>query len=365
MIALLMVALFELPLFQAGQPAQPPPQQQFDRIAARAAEAHTAGRDTDALRLYADALRLRPAWADGWWNVGSIRYEREEFPAARDALRKLVALDPKAVPALALLGLSEYKLADYDAALDHLDTARSLGLPPNHPLGGAALYYLALLLNRQGQHDAAAGLLLSAPENRVSSPAVMLAIGMTGLRLARLPEELAPAEKEIAAQVGRAMAAPEAEAAVQMRDLVERHPAQPNLHYLYGMVLLHGDSEVALAEFQKELARDPRHAPSLLAIVREMERQARFEEARAYARRAVDAEPDNYAAHAILGRVLVSLDRAADGLRELERAREIEPGSPQIYFALASAYTKLGRAEDAEKARAEFLRLKNLGSAKQ
>jgi predicted Zn-dependent protease len=199
----------------------------------------------------------------------------------------------------------------------------------------------------------------------VSSLAVMLAIGMTGLRLAKLPEELAPDEKELAAQVGRAMAAPESDAAAQMHDLLERHPGQTNLHYLYGMVLLHGDSAAALDEFQKELSRDPRHAPSLLAIVRELERQARFEEARTYAQRAVDAEPENYAAHAILGRVLVSLDRAADGLRELERAREIEPGSPQIYFALASAYTKLGRPEDAEKARAEFLRLKDLGGARQ
>jgi tetratricopeptide (TPR) repeat protein len=359
-----MIAIFVLALFQAAQ-TQPTAKQQFDRLAARAAEAHKASRDTDALRYYEEALRLRPGWTDGWWNVGSIRYEREEFPAAREALRKLIALDKKAVAAFALLGLCEYKLGDYDAAIDHLDTARALGLPADHPLGGAALYYLALLLNRQGQHDAAAGLLLTAPENRISSPAVLLAIGMTGLRLAKLPEELAPAEKELATQVGRAMAAPENDAAAQMKELVERHPDAPNLHYLYGMVLLHGDSAVALAEFQKELARDPRHVPSLLAIVREKERQAQFEEARTYAQRAVDAEPGNYAAHAILGRVLVSLDRAADGFRELERAKEIEPGSPQIYFALASAYTKLGRPEDAEKARAEFLRLKNLGSGKQ
>jgi len=360
-----MIALLILALFQAAPSAQPTAKQQFDRLAARAADAHKAGRDTDALPLYDEALRLRPAWTDGWWNAGSIHYQREEFPAARDALRKLIALDKKAVAAFALLGLSEYKLAEYDAALDHLDTARSLGLPAGHPLGGAALYYLALLLNRVGQHDAAAGLLLSAPENRVSSPAVMLAIGMTGLRLNKLPEELAPEEKELASEVGRAMAAPESDAARLMREALERPPGQAELHYLYGMVLLHGDSAVALAEFQKELARDPRHVPSLLAIVREMERQARFEEARSYAQRAVDAEPGNYAAHAILGRVLVSLDRAADGVRELERAKEIEPGSPQIYFALASAYTKLGRPEDAEKARAEFLRLKNLGGTNQ
>jgi predicted Zn-dependent protease len=131
------------------------------------------------------------------------------------------------------------------------------------------------------------------------------------------------------------------------------------------MVLLHGDSEAAIAEFQKELERDPRYLPSLLAIVREMERQSKFQEALAYAQRAVAAEPENYAAHAMLGRVLVSMDRTDEGLRELELAKLMEPGSPQIYFALASAYAKLGRSEDAEKARAEFLRLKNLGSGKQ
>ena len=365
MIAFLIVTLLQV--------SQPTAQQQFDRLAARAAEARKASRDTDALRLYQAALKLNPSWTDGWWNVGSIFYEREDFPAARDTLRKLVALDKKAVAAYALLGVCEYKVADYDAALEHLDTARSLGLPNNHPLGNAALFFLALLLNREGQHDAAAGLLLSAPENQVSfavaqpagSPTVLLAVGMTGLRIAKLPEELTPEEKDLASQVGRALAAPETQATALMRDVLAQHPEQPNLHYLYGMVLLHGDSGMAIEQFQKELDRDPRHVPSLLAMVREMERESRFQEAMPYAQRAVAAEPGHYAAHAILGRVLVSMDRTEEGVRELEQAKQIEPGSPQIYFALASAYSKLGRADDAGKARAEFLRLKSLGSAKQ
>jgi predicted Zn-dependent protease len=113
----------------------------------------------------------------------------------------------------------------------------------------------------------------------------------------------------------------------------------------------------------KELSREPGHVPSLLAIVRELERQSQFQEALGYAQRAVAAAPGDYAAHAILGRILVSLDRTEEGLRELELAKNIEAGSPQVYFALASAYAKLGRNEDAAKARAEFLRLKNLGTA--
>jgi len=355
-----MTGLLILAFLQATQ-AQAP---SFGQLAAQAAEARKAGRESDALRLYREALRLKPSWTDGWWNLGSIYYEREDFAAARDAFRKLVALDQKAVAGLALLGISEYKVRDYDAALEHLDTARRLGLPQDHPLGDAALYYLALLLTRQGQFDAAAGLLLNAPERKVISPAVWVAVGMTGLRLAKLPEELTPAERSLAQAVGRAMCAPEAEATAMMRDLLMAHPDQSNLHYLYGMVLLHGDTRAALDQFHQELQRDPRHLPSLLAIVREMERQSDFDQALVYAQRAVQAAPENFAAHAIFGRVLVSLNRLAEGIRELELAKTIEPGSPQVYFALASAYAKQGRAEDAEKARAEFLRLKNAGSGR-
>jgi tetratricopeptide (TPR) repeat protein len=351
-----MIAIAILAWLQAAQPAAQP---QFSQIAARAAEARKAGRDSDALRLYQQALRLKPSWGDGWWNVGSIDYAREDYPAARDALRKLVAIDKQAVAGYALLGVCEYKTGDYDAALEHLDAAHTLGLPPAHPLGGAANYYLALLLNRRGQHDAAAGLLLSAPENKSSAPSTLVAIGLTGLRIAKLPEELTPAEKDLALEVGRALAAPEADATAAMRALLEAHLDQPNLHYLYGMVLLHGDTSTAFAQFEQELARDPRHVPSLLALVHELERQSLFAQALPYAERAVAAEPGNFAAHAILGRVLVSMDRTGEGVRELELAKQIEPGSPQIYFALASAYAKLGRAEDAEKARTEFLRLKN------
>lgn len=123
--------------------------------------------------------------------------------------------------------------------------------------------------------------------------------------------------------------------------------------------------DAALQQFHQELARDSRHVPSLLAIARELERQSQFRKALPYAQHAVAAENGNYAAHDILGRVLVSMDRTQEGLKELETARQIEPGNSQVYFALASAYAKARRSEDAAKARAEFLRLQNLGGTRQ
>ena len=57
------------------------------------------------------------------------------------------------------------------------------------------------------------------------------------------------------------------------------------------------------------------------------------------------------------GTALRGFDLTA-GLRELETAMQLEPGSPQVRIALASAYAKAGRREEAAKQRAEFLRLR-------
>ena len=47
-------------------------------------------------------------------------------------------------------------------------------------------------------------------------------------------------------------------------------------------------------------------------------------------------------------------------VRELEKGVELAPESPQMHFALARAYAKVGRSEDARRAREEFLRLDEL-----
>ncbi len=46
------------------------------------------------------------------------------------------------------------------------------------------------------------------------------------------------------------------------------------------------------------------------------------------------------------------------GIQELEEARKLAPGSPQVRIALATAYAKAGRKEDAARERREFLRLR-------
>jgi len=45
-------------------------------------------------------------------------------------------------------------------------------------------------------------------------------------------------------------------------------------------------------------------------------------------------------------------------VKELEEARKLAPNSPQVRIALATAYGKVGRKEDAARERQEFLKLR-------
>jgi thioredoxin-like negative regulator of GroEL len=55
--------------------------------------------------------------------------------------------------------------------------------------------------------------------------------------------------------------------------------------------------------------------------------------------------------------VLVELGELEPGIVELEAAARLAPESPEVHFALARAYTKAGRAEDAARERDTFARL--------
>ena len=76
----------------------------------QATEAREQNRNQDALRLYRECVRLQPNWSEGWWYLGTLLYDQNAYAPARDALLKLVQLEPKSPPAAwALLGLCEFE----------------------------------------------------------------------------------------------------------------------------------------------------------------------------------------------------------------------------------------------------------------
>lgn len=127
----------------------------FEETARRAGEAWAAGRSAEALGHLRAGLELNPLWREGFWLLGLIHTSEGRFDEARQALLRLVGLEPDAGPAWALLGLCEYRLHDYDRALAHLWKGTSLGGFDDEALRRESLLHFALLLMRNGDFGAA------------------------------------------------------------------------------------------------------------------------------------------------------------------------------------------------------------------
>src|SRR5256885_13737399 len=100
----------------------------FENLSTAAESARNEKRDDDAIRLYQQALKLRPDWKEGLWYLSTLQYEKERYIDARDLLRRFVSYEPEAGPAWAMLGLSEFQTREYPRSLDHLQRAMSLGM---------------------------------------------------------------------------------------------------------------------------------------------------------------------------------------------------------------------------------------------
>src|SRR4030095_14890547 len=62
---------------------------EFENAVEAANDARMAGRLDEAVESYKKAVGIRPQWADGWWYLGAIHYEKDLYPEARDSFTKL------------------------------------------------------------------------------------------------------------------------------------------------------------------------------------------------------------------------------------------------------------------------------------
>ena len=334
----------------------------FETLSSKAAAARQANRSPEAIELYRAAVRLRPAWAEGWWYLGSLLYEGDQFAHARDAFSRFTTLMPKGGAGWGMLGVCEYQTKDYEKALRHLNQAVRLGLGSNAQLAHVIRYHAVVLLTHFGSFEAALQVVIALATDGIDDPGAVAAAGLAGLRVPMLPPEVPAAKREMVFQVGRAVYDTSAQRAAEARrewaDLIAKYGAEPEIHYLYGWFLLADDSEGALREWKRELEISPKHVPARLQLAFEYLKREDAAAALPFAQQAVKLDPDSFIAHNALGRARAASGDLKGGIAELETASKLAPEAPEVHVALASAYAKSGRKDDAARERALFLKLK-------
>ena len=355
------VATLTLPAVIVAQTKNLSPES-FQRLSEQAAKASEENRLTEAAALYRKALALHPRWADGWWSLGTLQYDQNEYAQAAASFEKLIAFRPDDGTVRAMLGLCQIELSQDDQALKNLSLARHLGVQNDQRLQHVVLFQLGRVQLRKRKFGDAMTTMTLLVHDGVRSPEVQTALGMSALLIEPQNE---PAEgtpgRDVIDRVGRAQmltALKDFGAAKQIFTLiVTEYPNYPNLHFAFGRFLLDAhESEEGVAEFQKELRQNPKHATALLEIAAVRYRVDSADGVQ-YAERAVKLSPQLPFAHYLLGLLYLDTDRAAEAVPELELARKAFAKQSQVYFALGNAYAKLGRKADAARMRAEFVRL--------
>jgi tetratricopeptide (TPR) repeat protein len=341
-----------------ASPQAPSAKPGFEEVSRRATEAREANEVPEAIRLYRQAVRLRPKWDEGWWYLATLQYESDRFAGARESFRRFLALKPDSGPALSLLGLCDYRVGDYASAQEHLDKglAHGAGSPE---IQRVARYHQALLFVRTGQFELAVVPLTLLARAEPESVGLVEPIGLMLLRKALFPADVPESQRPLVRQAGRAgylhLARKGAEAAQAFTELVAAYPKEPWVHYAHAVFLLGSDADQGLAELRRELEIQPDAVYAHLEIAFELLRRGDNEGARASAEAAVKLAPGLFAARNALGRALVEVGELDRGITELEEAVRLAPGSPEMHFSLARAYQKAGRRADADKARATFV----------
>ena len=347
----------------ATRPAAPA-NSEFDRIVKTAAAARDAGRVDESIALYQKATRLRPSWAEGYWHLGTAFYELDRYPEARDAFARVVRLKPEHAAAFGFKGLCEFQLKNYETALSDLTRADELGVTAPADLVPAVAYHTAITMTRLEQYEFSLATLQKFAQEGNDSPGIIEAFGMALLRIPMTPAELPPDRREMVMLAGRGAyyraARRPAAAKPAFELLVQRYPDAPNVHYAYGVYLLEDEPDRAIEEFKRELQQSPSHMPSMLQIAFEYLKRSAWEAARPWAARLVELEPRDFAGRRALGQVLLETGDTAGAIEQFETGVRLAPDSPSMRFMLARAYQKGDRAADAERERAEFLRLERL-----
>jgi tetratricopeptide (TPR) repeat protein len=353
-----LASLLLAPMVAAQTPAA-----SFDDLSSRA-QAALDSNPAQAAALYKQALDLQPAWPEGWFYMGGALYRLNRYAESLDAFHKGLDLESKNGTAWGFLGLCEYELGHFDKALSAIGKGETLGLGSNTGFEAAVRQRAALALIHSSLFDQAMTQLQPLAKLEQNLPAIIEAVGLCALAIATDPSKLPESRRKVVDMAGKAMWAATSQrpkdAEEGFQQLLSTYPNEPGVHYAFGLYQMDIDQHAALAEFHKELEINPSHWPALLVTAFLETRQGTPDLAMQLVERARKLAPASYfwLCDAEMGRALLAKDQPEKAVPLFEESVKLQPNNAQTHYYLEQAYRRAGRKSDAQRERAEFLRLK-------
>lgn len=327
----------------------------FDELAAQAAAARRANHIPEALGFYRQAVQIQGSWEEGWWFLGTLSYASYQYTDCENAFDEFVNLDDKRALAWSLLGLCEFENGKYDPASEHLrhGLLAAKDLPPEVEAG--VRFHYGLVLSQAGYFEQGKRQLERYARGGAHEPMLITGLGLNALRLPMLPKDVPSDRLDAVLKAGAATRAwilgQMDDAGAGFEELVAKYPELPGVHYLYGTFLSAIRPEQAMAEFRRELQANPNDAEANAMVALLLVHANDFESALPFAKKAAVQKASSPLVEFAYGEVLNGLGEMRPAIARLEAAIHLDSAMLEFHMALATAYSKAGRNDEARRER--------------
>lgn len=298
-----------------------------------AADDSVEGRIDEAVGKVHEALAADPEIVEGYTMLGNLYGKARRETDALAAYQKALALDPENQGAafnLALAYKSSKRLDEAEAGFE-----RVLSLNPRDP---KSEWQLADIWMQRGQFTKAEASLKHALTEKVERPAFLTKLGECYLELKRYDE----AERSL-------------------REALETKSDQSLAHYDLGLVHeARGEPVRAIAEYEAELAGNPKMYRAHFNLAKLQAAGGRRAEALRHFEQAVEANPEFGSGYLYLAKTRLDLGDLAGAEVAARKGMTLNPDAEVAslgHYVLADVYTQLGRPKDAAREAAAGRRL--------
>lgn len=281
------------------------------------------GHPDEALRKIAE-LRASHAEMPGLDRIeGLADYAKSDLRAADTAFAAALKSDPNDAEAAEMRGLVLFRLGRPADAIPLLESASKQGA-----LGKAdPNYILALCYMDTRRYDDARRAFAAQYGFASESAAAYLVSARLLLRREYLPVAQSFATKAL-----------------------EIDPALPLAHELLGEIALAGNHlDEAIAELEKEKARNPLEPSVYDRLGDAYGRAAKYDDAQRSLQRAILLEPNSTGPYILLGKTMLKKGDAVAAATYLEHANQLDPANFMTHSLMGQAYRAMGRSDDAAR----------------
>ena len=361
------VVLFLGPLSSFAQ-SQPSRNQQIELHTRKAAEYLQGNKPDLAASEFRDILAIDPNNVDAHGNLGAILFFEDAYADAIPQLRAALKLRPTLWKTRSLLGISEKRTGDADAARLDLEKAfpnvtetkvriqTGMELIEIYSAAGD-LAEAATTVNILRKLEPIDGSILYTAYRIYSDLAEesLLSLSVVDPNSARMHQAIA---HELAKRGDTAGAI------TNYRDALKLDPQLPGIHFELAEMLSTLDtpesSREAEQEYRAALVANPRDEQSECRLGDIAIRTNDLQGATQHYNRALQLRPNDPEANIGLAKVLMSLDQPQKAEPLLQRALRSDPTSAVAHYRLSAVYRQTGRVDDAKHEIEEYQKYRKM-----